>query len=670
MSGNKRLKDILNYFIHLLILCFVWSVISLYADDEILDNRGAEFLTIDPFSRSAALGSGFTGVPGGVSSLFFNPAGLSLTKGDIISSTHCEWFQGIRFENLALSHSMNEKTAIGIDVKGLYTGGLEKRTRDRPSEEGTFGAYFMDFGVTYSKQLFYFLPVGVTLKGLYEKIEEYSSVGISFDIGLLYRTSINNLNIGFTLKNIGPQMSFSEEKFQLPTEMRTGVGYGIFNNNLLFNLDIVNSGKREAVVNLGSEITLLKTLSLRIGMNGDMKSDANDSKAGLSLGAGFEVGNINVDYAFVNYDFLGMTHRIGLSFTPGVTEKERKRIEREASEEARRSLEEKEQMMSSMYLKRAEELINEGEYDEAISSLDISLVWYPGNVKAISLIEKTKAEKRNSDVKVALNRGKKFFESGDFLEAIAEVDRVLELEPNNKEALKLKNEAKIRLGEVSLKITGKRKKTEDIESVFNNGVSEYSHGNYNLAIAKWQQVLELEPSRDDARSYIEKAKKKRDESITSLENKLSSLLKKKDWLGVLSIAREIKSFEPSNNVATDAAKKANSEITTIVNSNLKKAKECYNKGDIFLSEEYFRVVLMYAPGNKEAKSYIKKIEKGGEKEDADKWYLKGIDAYTTHQYKLAISYWERCLSIKPDYEKAKKNIERAQKKLIELDKAE
>ena len=65
------------------------------------------------------MGSAFTGVSGGITSLFFNPGGLALTDGDIISSTHCEWFQGMRFDNLAVSHSMGSKGALGIDRHGV-----------------------------------------------------------------------------------------------------------------------------------------------------------------------------------------------------------------------------------------------------------------------------------------------------------------------------------------------------------------------------------------------------------------------------------------------------------------------------------------------------------------------------------------------------------------------
>lgn len=650
----------------IIILIFFTFGINLHADEEILDNSGAAFLTIDPFPRSAAMGSGLTGASGGITSIYFNPAGLVLTEGDIISSTHCEWFQGMRFENLALSHNMKNKGALGVGVKGFYTGGMERRTVDSPEPEGTFGAYFIDFGLTYSKQFFYFLPVGLSLRGIYERIDDQTALGTCLDIGFLYRTAIEGLQFGLSLKNLGPEMKFKDEEFKLPGLIRFGAGYRTFGGNLLLSADVEKMGKRKATLNLGGEVVILRTLSLRAGVNGENRKEIGKT-AGLSLGAGFAVGDIKVDYAFVNYDYLGMTHRFGLTFTPGVTEEEKKRIKKLALEEARKSLREKEQMMSSMSLEKGEELIREGKFDEAITELDISLIWDPGNAKANGLLKKVKEEMRTKEENDAFVLGKKAFESGNWLEAIAQFERVLELNSNNKEAVDFMNHAKSRLEEESLRLAQKEKElSEDIQSLFNSAVKEYSKSNYRLAITKWQKVLALDPSREDARSYIAKSQEKLNRKLTSLVNKLNEQIKKKDWLGVISTVKKIKSIEAANKDANAAEKEANKEINKLVQSNLKKAKKYYDQGNMFSSEEYFRIVLRYDSRNKEAKSYLKRIAMIGEKGDADKWYLKGIDAYTKNQFKLAISYWNRCLSVEPDYEKAKKNIERAKKKLAEL----
>jgi tetratricopeptide (TPR) repeat protein len=267
----------------------------------------------------------------------------------------------------------------------------------------------------------------------------------------------------------------------------------------------------------------------------------------------------------------------------------------------------------------------------------------------------------------AFKGGKNLLDMGNYLEAIAELDRVIALNPNNMEAVNLRDQAKNKLEEQSLLLAQKEKeKSEDIQSLFNSAVEEYSKYNYKLAISKWQKVLAIDPTREDAKSYIEKAEKKNNERISSLLNQLNSKIKRKDWLSVVSIAGKIKSFDPANKKAQAAEKNAETEINSLVQLNLKKAKDYYKQTNLFSSEEYFRIVLRYDQKNKEAKAYIKSIEKSKKKEDSDKWYLKGIDAYTKNQYKLAISYWNRCLSIDPSYDKARKNIGRANKKLAEL----
>jgi tetratricopeptide (TPR) repeat protein len=651
----------------LFLCCFLLRGVASYGQEEVLDNTGAAFLTIDPFPRSAGMGSAFTGISGEVSCLHFNPGGLALAEGDIISSTHCEWFQGMRFENVALAHSMGKAGALGINVKGFYVTGLEKRSQDTPEPEGSFGAYFIDFGATYARKLFYFLPVGFSLKGIYEKIEESSAVGVAFDLGLQYLTSIDGLQFGISLKNVGSKMTFEDEEFQLPGSIRAGIMYRFLGGNALLSADLEKMGKRQATVNVGSEVLIMRTLSLRLGYNGEAGADIDSKTAGIAAGAGFAVGDLGVDYAFVNYDYLGMTHRFGLTFTPGVTAAERKRIEELARIEARKALQEKERMMSSMYLERGEELLAEGDYDDAISNFDIALVWNPGSKQAVELLQQAKDEKRKTEEADAFAAGRSAFDSGNLVDAVAQFDMVLELNPENSEARSLRDQAQEQLEEESRKLAAlMAEKSEEIRKTFSSAVHEYSKGNYQNAILKWQKVLSMDPGREDARIYIAKANTKLSERIASLEAQMEKQIARKDWMGVTATAREIRSINNAHKEAIAADKQAQNEIAKIVRQNLKKAKEYYTAGKLFSSEEYFRIVLRYDPANKEAKSYIQKIEKGGKEEDADSWYLKGIDAYTKHKYKLAISYWERCLSIEPGYDKAKKNIERARKKLTEL----
>ena len=669
VSGENLLRIIF-------IFCFFslsgfWNGFLLNADEEMSDNTGAAFLIVAPFPRASGMGNAFTGVPGDISSLYFNPAGLVLTKTDIMSSTHCEWFQHMRFENLALSHNMKERGALGVNIKGFYTGGLEKRTGDTQEPEGTFGAYFIDFGVSYSKSLLYYLPVGFTIKGIYEKIGKNNAFGAALDFGLLYRTAVNGLQFGFSLKNLGSDMQFVKEKFKLPGMLRIGMGYRTMGGNLLLSADIEKTGQSKASLSLGSELLILKTLSLRFGMNGAERMNVGSKTAGLSLGAGFVVGNLSIDYAFVNYDYLGMTHRFGLTFKPGVSEEERKKFQQLALQQARKSMLEKEKMMSSMYLEKGKELVNEERYDDAIDELDIALVWDPGNTDAQTLIKTVRQKKKEKEELDIFKLGQQAFNSGNFLEAVRQLNKVLELNPNNKNAIDLRDEAKNKLSEQSKKLAVKTKKAgSNVQTLFTNGVQEYTKSHYKNAISKWQKVLAIDPTRQDARLYIAKAQEKINKQISALSNKLKLFIKKKDWLSVISTAKEIKSLAPSNKEAINALNEAKAEIAKIVQTNLNKAKRYYAKGDTFSSEEHFRIVLRYEPNNKEAKNYIKKIEKSAKEEDADKWYLKGIDAYTKNQFKLAISYWERCLSIDPKYGKAEKNIQRAKKKLQQLEKSE
>ena len=61
------------------------------------------------------------------------------------------------------------------------------------------------------------------------------------------------------------------------------------------------------IISIGSEYWLQNLLALRAGY-----CSGRDLGNGLSLGCGFKIKDIQVDYAFVNYDILNYTHRISV----------------------------------------------------------------------------------------------------------------------------------------------------------------------------------------------------------------------------------------------------------------------------------------------------------------------------------------------------------------------
>ena len=52
--------------------------------------------------------------------------------------------------------------------------------------------------------------------------------------------------------------------------------------------------------------------------------------------------------------------------------------------------------------------------------------------------------------------------------------------------------------------------------------------------------------------------------------------------------------------------------------------------------------------------------------DSQHLYLQGIELYTEGDYKQAIAIWYQVLDLDPDHRKARRNIEKAKRKLKQI----
>ena len=188
------------------------------------------------------------------------------------------------------------------------------------------------FTLAYSKYMSSVLSYGVNVKFLQQKIESVSATGVAFDLGMLYRTSIKNVNFGISLQNLGSQMKFLNDGYNLPLSVSVGLGYQI--SGITIGFDVKNYVyEGQTIVGFGTEYMPVTALALRAGylMSLTARSFTNvqdDSKNssvlrsqagtsfgsndvnGLGAGLGFKLFNIQTDYSFIPYGELGNTQRI------------------------------------------------------------------------------------------------------------------------------------------------------------------------------------------------------------------------------------------------------------------------------------------------------------------------------------------------------------------------
>jgi hypothetical protein len=276
---------------------------------------GLAFLKLGAGARAIGMGDAYVALGGDASSVYWNPAGAVAVPNIDVILMHSEWFEGIRYE-FAGGVQSDGRQAFGIGLMGLYTDDIEEREDDPLADPiGTFRVFDFSVTGTYALRLTEQFDVGGSVKYLNETIDEESAGGFAVDVGGLYRVpALPGLSAGIAVQNLGPQMKFNEDGFDLPALIRAGAALDVPVENLNGQLVLVGDAlvpisDGDVKIHAGLEFEYARILALRFGYRTGWDNQ------NVSYGVGAKVRNFRLDYAYVPfYSDLGATHRISLGF--------------------------------------------------------------------------------------------------------------------------------------------------------------------------------------------------------------------------------------------------------------------------------------------------------------------------------------------------------------------
>lgn len=269
---------------------------------------GLSFLKIGVSPRNIAMGDVTTLDKSDPSSIYYNPATMGLSNNSQLMLMHREWVGDTRTEYLGAFIPWG-KFRFGIGINMTSVDNIEIRTVPGTSQ-GTFSTRNSALGISTSYN-FENLLIGFTGKFLYEKILIDEASGYGLDFGAIYKTPWE-VQLGFSINNIGSMNALRNESSSLPTLMR-------FGGSKTFNFETINSSvtpvaevvsvfkEHKAHIQIGSEFCYQNMFSFRAGVQ-----TGYDAKF-FSTGVGFKYNIFAIDYAFVpfKYDF-GTTNTISV----------------------------------------------------------------------------------------------------------------------------------------------------------------------------------------------------------------------------------------------------------------------------------------------------------------------------------------------------------------------
>jgi hypothetical protein len=299
----------------------------------------AQFLEIGMSARAAAMGEAFTAVTDDAGSIFWNPAGMASVEQRNLFLAYNSWPADIAVGAMSFAYGLGNIGVIGVSAIYLMTDDMAVTTVFDP--EGTSGETFSlsnyAIGLTYSRYMTEQLSVGVTGKLVSEDYYGYGYQSFALDLGTVYETGFNGLNIAMSILHFGPEINFDGayidysdansyqgnkpkdfENFSLPINFRFGLSMNVVDNEaskLLTAFDVVHPNNNLEQYNFGFEYGYNQLFFVRGGYK------FTTDEGGLALGVGVDYGlsdnlKFNLDYAYSDFGVLTAVHRLsfGMKF--------------------------------------------------------------------------------------------------------------------------------------------------------------------------------------------------------------------------------------------------------------------------------------------------------------------------------------------------------------------
>jgi tetratricopeptide (TPR) repeat protein len=310
---------------------------------------------------------------------------------------------------------------------------------------------------------------------------------------------------------------------------------------------------------------------------------------------------------------------------------------------------------------------NEGNYEEAMKRFDLALIWDPSYDAALKSLESLGQKMKEQECNQLVSEGIADFNQGNYIDAVLAFGRVLETDPHHEVARGWLETASDALVEIQVARMRLKKEVEDeIATYITEGLAEYSRKDYRRAIDRWSKVIALDPSHAEAREWIEKA-----EAAISLEIRealaaVDRAMTAGRWREAQRNVIRVLSLDPRNQSALAKRDEMAKRLRDLSEGHARKGVEFYRQKEFGLAVAEFTMALDLNEKNTTAIEYLERsrsMERQAPGESASDLYMKGVDAYTREDYRVALVYWKRVLELDPGHLNAKRNIKRAEEKL-------
>jgi hypothetical protein len=343
-----------KYFIIAVIAGFMATSVQAGNEDR-AGSAGASYLLVNPWARSSGLAGSNIANARGVESTFLNVAGLAFINKTEFVFSQTLWLGGagsnVNINSFGLAQRINDASVIGLTVNNWNFGKISRTTANQPEGDGTeYSPNVLNIAASYGREFSNSIYGGLTLRVLSESTADIKASGVAFDAGIKYVTGENDqVKIGITLKNVGPDMKYSGDGLsvlasltgteteltveqrsansELPSLVAIGASYDFLISEshriTPSGAFVANSFTKDNFL-VGIEYAFKELFQLRGGYlyEGGITNSVDRTTAFTGLHAGLSVmvpvnkkgSYIGIDYSYRTTNPFNGVHSIGLSF--------------------------------------------------------------------------------------------------------------------------------------------------------------------------------------------------------------------------------------------------------------------------------------------------------------------------------------------------------------------
>jgi len=305
----------------LIIICFLLNNTSGQDDFKRVGKSGFGFLKISPSARAAGMGDAFTAIADDVTTIFYNPAGLTNLNGSVFNFNHTDWIVNSSIISGAIATPLGRNGALGLSIVKFDTEDFEETTVADPEGTGRMiNAGDLALAIAYAIQLTDNLSFGFKGQYLEENIDTDKATAVTADFSTYYKTGFRDLTLAMIMKNFGPEAKFLSDKFKLPLYFNINTAMSLIGSKgspfqWLVSVESAFATDYRDRYHLGTEMWIANMIAIRGGYKFYYDTEDWTLGAGLKLGLGSREVIVDVSYSnFVEYFDPPLRFSIGGSF--------------------------------------------------------------------------------------------------------------------------------------------------------------------------------------------------------------------------------------------------------------------------------------------------------------------------------------------------------------------